>query len=147
MDIPAPGTLRVVKQAPGSPTECANITDGTGWKVPCTRKVKTDITPLSAADYENILGQLNATTIYSYLRNDVPDMPEIGVIAEECPLFMASTNNGPENRAISQTRSIGFLTALAKLQNTRLTEQKNLIKQQNIEIDNLLSEINSLKQK
>jgi hypothetical protein len=113
----------------------AYLRGAAGWQSACTRTVKHDIVQLADEDYLNLRKQLDETQLFSYLRNDVPDKPEVGFISEETPAIMGSTGKG-----IIYIKSIGFLATIVKSQVQELDRKEE-------QISKLESLVSDLKQR
>jgi hypothetical protein len=114
--------------------------DGTGslannWSVFSSRAYKTDIEPISDADYRGILTKLGATDVVRYrYHKDVRGVRRMGVIAEDAPIEILS----PDGRGVSLSDYAAFLLA-------GIRGLYEIVQEKDCEIEKLGSEISNLK--
>lgn len=105
----------------GSPSNPGNIT-ANSWQAFSSRSYKTDITPLSRADYSVILEKAAKIPVVSYLYKDEVKTAKrrIGILAEESPSEILT----PDGKALNTADGLGFLAAALKELQLRNAELK-----------------------
>jgi hypothetical protein len=95
----------------------ATVENTTGWYAGCSRKIKTDIVPVTDTYTDELIDLLRTTPVYFYKRNDAPDTPEVGLITEDTPEIM-----GSDGVSLRPIKTIGFLMTVVKSQQKQLKE-------------------------
>jgi hypothetical protein len=113
-------------------TKCAHVNSSSGWVAGCSREIKHDIVPLLPEEYLNLRNMIKNQPLYSYKRDDVPDEPEVGFISEETSDIMGSDGNG-----ITYSKTLGYLSAVVKIQDAKLKQRADKIDQLRKELKEL----------
>lgn len=82
------------------------------YDIVSSRTMKTDIQPLAESDYKKIFNQAASLkmTRYHYKNENADQTPHLGVIAEETPKVLLSS----DKKAVSLSDEIGFMIAVTK---------------------------------
>lgn len=107
----------------GDPGEGTTIASN-NWHTMSSRDYKTNIRPLGASDYKEMLEDLSKTDVYRYrFRDDANEVEHIGLIAEEAPAEIVSS----DGKGLSLADYSAFLLAAIKAQQEQIEDLQSQV--------------------